>query len=276
MAYGLVVQFLDVVKQDSLLAEWGSSREFSWDEACGVNGSLLIETSENYNFDTMHKKITDYTSVDGHCAGQESNPLLFHWGNIKAANSCVDRGMSCLKRMGTNEAEIKSLGGLQAMCFSPYLLHLLGRGSEAAAIMRSLKIDFSNAEATVRFPTVASPVPSAITEAIIGTATDWCHAAAPAHRSAYWRRRWWSSVMRRINSGGRLTLSGISRSCTCWCTTTSQMSFRPTKSPPPCQTCDRRGAEPAASFAMRPYPHVELFGHIRVVRLRTRPGRDGL
>ena len=63
---------------------------FDWDKAFGVGGSLLIEVTKTYDFDRMHRHNISKNGFDGNARPMHL-ALLFHWGDIEAANSVADK-----------------------------------------------------------------------------------------------------------------------------------------------------------------------------------------
>ena len=78
-------------------------------------------------------------------------PLLQHYGNVKAANKVLDSSLATMMRIQEDVREFAdySLTHLISIFHTPMHLYLLGRGKEAAQLMRTLKVDWDNAEKTV-------------------------------------------------------------------------------------------------------------------------------
>jgi hypothetical protein len=133
----------------------------SWDQLCGEGGCLLIETLEAYDYHRHHKRVSEIASLDGNVCGAQTLPLIQHYGNLSAANAAMDVALANLKVLRSTPDTVGTLAYLQACACAPVLLYMLGRKSEAADLMRKLKVDWHNVEATVdvwarRLPTVGT------------------------------------------------------------------------------------------------------------------------
>ena len=120
---------------------------FDWDKCFGSGGGLLIEASQTYDFDRMHRYCVAKHSWDGNIRPNIHSPLVFHWGDLESGNACVDRGLSGFKRLmmeATPDACTVALGYSEW----PASLYLLGRNADAAEFMRQCKADWDSADDT--------------------------------------------------------------------------------------------------------------------------------
>ena len=126
---------------------------FDWDETFGKEGQIIHEMEEAYDFDTMHRHITEVTSTDfvglGVCS---CTPLLFHWGDIKRANEYATRALTQFKSVFNDpEARAQEQGISVPFTFFhwPATLHLLNRDNEGVALMTESAFDPENMDKTM-------------------------------------------------------------------------------------------------------------------------------
>eukprot|EP01051_Picozoa_sp_SAG22_P002547 SAG22_NODE_115_length_19315_cov_10.458368_8_plen_775_part_00 len=122
----------------------------SWDELFGDGGCIMTEACEKFVYKTMHHIIVENHTVDGvGCFASGVLPLLFHWGDVAAANKNADIGIEgyceCVTDGSTSAAAIRMLGS----GFWPVILHLLGRNEEAHELILKWGVDAARCDATL-------------------------------------------------------------------------------------------------------------------------------
>ena len=156
-SFNIGLAFLDLMTETLDHPRHKTLETFSWDLAFGNGGCLLVEASETYDFDKMHRYCVAKHSCDGNIRPNIHTPLAFHWGDLESANACVDRGLSGFKRLlmeATPDAATAALG----ISEWPSSLYMLGRHADAAEFLRQCKADWENADKTYAELTERLPI----------------------------------------------------------------------------------------------------------------------
>ena len=130
------------------------SDDFSW-SMLGEDGSLIstaIEgAKEDGSADVLRLTSTGAAAAENTYASYPlAAPLALVWCNLETANRAIDSQLLIFKRsLEVSDKQTEALTYVHAAYLWPYVLHLLGRDSDAARMLRSLDMSWSTADATM-------------------------------------------------------------------------------------------------------------------------------